>query len=152
MQARSHLIFGIGATWLVHRTGWAASVHAWPLTLVGALLPDIDHPKSMLGRRVAPVSLLVSGLFGHRGMTHSLLLPILAVVGCLYGWGHVPAWMLALAAGYLSHLLADWLTPSGVPLCWPLRTRFRSPLSVTTGSAAEWCVAAALAFAMWRWW
>lgn len=152
MQARSHLIFGIGATWLMHRTGLAASVHAWPLTLVGALLPDIDHPKSMLGQRLAPVSMAIAGVFGHRGMTHSFLPVLVFVVACLHGFGHLPAWALALCAGYLSHLLADWLTPSGVPLCWPLRTRFRSPLYVTTGSAAEWCVVAALVFAMWKWW
>jgi inner membrane protein len=30
--------------------------------------------------------------------------------------------------GYLSHILADMLTPAGVPLLWPCRWRFRLPL------------------------
>jgi inner membrane protein len=30
--------------------------------------------------------------------------------------------------GYLSHILADMLTPAGVPLLWPCRWRFRLPI------------------------
>lgn len=30
--------------------------------------------------------------------------------------------------GYLSHIVADMLTPAGVPLLWPCRWRFRLPL------------------------
>ncbi|SPW32689.1 Inner membrane protein ydjM [Edwardsiella tarda] len=37
----------------------------------------------------------------------------------------------AMIIGYLSHLLADMLTPAGVPLLWPIRWRFRLPLLVT---------------------
>ncbi|STW30033.1 inner membrane protein [Klebsiella michiganensis] len=33
-----------------------------------------------------------------------------------------------LVLGYLSHILADMLTPAGVPLLWPCRWRFRLPL------------------------
>ncbi|VEB43121.1 Inner membrane protein ydjM [Chromobacterium violaceum] len=58
--------------------------------LAGSLLPDIDHPKSWLGRRIPFLSRPISYLFGHRGITHSLL----AVVGvfyasaaCLHDWG-----------------------------------------------------------------
>ena len=32
--------------------------------------------------------------------------------------------------GYLSHILADMLTPAGVPLLWPCRWRFRLPILV----------------------
>ncbi|MCC3264345.1 metal-dependent hydrolase, partial [Paenibacillus polymyxa] len=34
----------------------------------------------------------------------------------------------AMIIGYFSHLLADMLTPAGVPLLWPCRWRFRLPL------------------------
>lgn len=33
-----------------------------------------------------------------------------------------------LVLGYLSHILADMITPAGVPLLWPCRWRFRLPL------------------------
>jgi membrane-bound metal-dependent hydrolase YbcI (DUF457 family) len=34
-----------------------------------------------------------------------------------------------MVLGYLSHILADMLTPAGVPLLWPCRWRFRLPSS-----------------------
>ncbi len=33
-----------------------------------------------------------------------------------------------MVLGYLSHILADMLTPAGVPLLWPCRWRFRLPI------------------------
>ena len=41
----------------------------------------------------------------------------------------VPADALqGMVLGYLSHILADMLTPAGVPLLWPCRWRFRLPI------------------------
>ena len=54
----------------------------------------------------------------------------------LLGWQ--PA--LALSLGYLSHLLLDGCTKTGVPLWYPCPRRvwlLPQPLRVTTGSAAE---------------
>jgi len=45
--------------------------------VIGSYMPDIDHPKSAFGSRVLPLSLPISAIFGHRGITHSLI----AVVG-----------------------------------------------------------------------
>lgn len=33
-----------------------------------------------------------------------------------------------MVLGYLSHIVADMLTPAGVPLLWPCRWRFRLPI------------------------
>lgn len=112
--------------------------------VLGCLLPDIDHPNSSFGRRVLPVSLMLSAIFGHRGITHSLL----AVAGvslsawlAFNGLAWQPAlsvpFVLGLAAGYLSHLAADWFSNSGVPLLWPSRRRFVAPISLSTGSPTE---------------
>ena len=91
--------------------------------LIGALLPDIDHPKSWLGRRLPLLSLPLSAIFGHRGITHSLL----AVVGVVWAlhqaltqWAaiHHGHWRwigMGVAVGYLSHLLGDFATHGGVP-------------------------------------
>jgi inner membrane protein len=108
---------------------------ALALTIGGALLPDIDHPKSWVGRRVRVISHPLAALIGHRGFTHS----ILAVIACglLLRWrglGH--AVVDPLVAGYLSHLAADLLTPSGLQLAWPLRRRVAIPLC-KTGSPGE---------------
>ena len=77
-----------------------------------------------MGRRVRLISLPFSALFGHRGMTHSLvavgmvagLLGLVTHSGVLAG----VSWIVApLSVGYLSHLLGDAFTPGGVPLFWP---------------------------------
>lgn len=54
-------------------------------------------------------------------------------------------WWLALAVGLgaLCHVLADALTPEGVPLAWPIRWRLALPLVSRTGNAAEGVVASA---------
>jgi len=137
MMAGSHVVVGVAA--------WAlAAPHLGlpaldPISLVlaigGALLPDIDHPHSWVGRRVRLISYPLAALIGHRGFTHS----ILAVVACsaLLRWrGSGRAVVDPVVVGYLSHLAADLLTPSGLRLAWPLRRRFAIPLC-KTGSPGE---------------
>lgn len=140
MMARTHVIFGAGAAVVAGQAGWASISIATILAgMLGSLLPDIDHPKSAFGSRVWPLSWLVSELFGHRGITHSLL-AVAGIAGLLFWWLQVsslPGWALCIAIGYLSHLVADWLTPAGVPLMWPSKTKYRSPLTVKTGGAGE---------------
>lgn len=55
---------------------------------------------------------------GHRGLTHTLL--ALAAVSAVTLYFLPLHTALAFIAGYSSHLLADSLTRSGVPLVWPL--------------------------------
>jgi inner membrane protein len=65
---------------------WAAPHLGFPafdpvalaLAIGGALLPDIDHPQSWVGRRARLISQPLAALIGHRGFTHS----ILAVIAC----------------------------------------------------------------------
>lgn len=81
----------------------------------------------------------------HRGVTHTLLF-LGAVAAVLGAAGHLladgfgtdqpqTASLGVVVAGVAvgSHLLADALTPSGVPLLWPLSSR-RYSLSVTRAS------------------
>ncbi len=144
MMAGSHVVVGASA-WagLALAAGLApAEPQALAAAALGALLPDIDHPRSWAGRRLRAISVPLSLLVGHRGVTHSLLavagaLAVLALLGT--GFATAP-----VAVGYLSHLAADALTPSGVPLLWPSRRRFSLNL-VETGSTAEIGLVAALA-------
>ena len=109
------LFFGAGAVaWL--QVPPVPTVWLLLGALIGALLPDIDHPKSWLGRRLPLLSLPLSAIFGHRGITHSLL----AVVGVVWAlqqaltqWsaihhGHWHWVGVGVAVGYLSHLLGDF--------------------------------------------
>ncbi|MCU5774913.1 metal-dependent hydrolase [Erwiniaceae bacterium BAC15a-03b] len=161
MTAEGHIIFAIASAIFAKRaelTPELASGDWWhivPAALLTCLLPDIDHPKSLLGQRLKWISQPVARIFGHRGFTHSLL----AVLGGLALFqmnvpadGPLPADVLqGMVLGYLSHIAADMLTPAGVPLLWPCRWRFRLPiLNSQKGNQLERTLCMALvAWSMW---
>lgn len=144
MMAASHMVMGAALWAVTAKLGGAnpAEPQALGAAVLGSLLPDIDHPQSWAGRKVRVISVPLSLLVGHRGITHSAL----AVIGCLMALATLGmGWMAApIVIGYLSHLLADGLTPSGVPLLWPSRRRFTLNLC-QTGSLMEMLVVAAIA-------
>lgn len=83
------------------------------------MLPDIDVIGVMMG-------LPDAGPCGHRGATHSLVLPIFVagIAAALAPRWRLQRWRLALICGLAvgSHLLLDAMTTGsrGVPLLWPL--------------------------------
>ena len=137
MMARSHVVVGL-ATWiatapLLHLpVGNPAYV---ALVVAGSLLPDVDHPKSWVGRRSRPISTAIAATLGHRGVTHSAF-AVLGLAVLLLQVGYRRGLVSALALGYLSHLAADMLTPRGLRLAWPLRRTWGVPLC-RVGSPAE---------------
>jgi len=145
MLGRNHVIVGVGlyltAEYALGASGGQpALVNCLAAAALGSLAPDIDSPNSFLGRRLWPVSWTVSALVRHRGPTHSLLACLVVMIGMAAGSRMYPAWspyFLAFGIGYASHLLADWFTTEGVPLFWPNRKRFRSPLNFRTGGMVE---------------
>lgn len=115
------------------------------LSAFAALFPDIDHPNSMLRRRIGFLGVSVFWLT-HRGLTHTLL----AVV--LFGLAAAmllpeKIWAVAAIAGYASHILADMVTIAGVPVFWPLSSAnwhlVPRLIRVRTGGIAESLIEAA---------
>lgn len=144
MTAEGHLFFSVASIVMVHQLHISPEItqgdwlHLIPGALAGALLPDIDHPKSMLGQWVRFISVPVSRLCGHRGFTHSLL-AILTGVFLFHtrlpaGWAVPADFYQAVIVGYLSHLVADMLTTAGIPLLWPIRWRFCIPVLGSKGN------------------
>lgn len=136
-MARNHIPFGMTCWWLYAiATDLPIEVQGTMTAAVGAMLPDLDHPESALGRRLVLISVPLSACVGHRGVTHSLLavamlLSVLVAVSTLPAYIHLQ-WLIApLIIGYLSHILGDGLTPSGVPLLWPNKRRFSANLFKT---------------------
>lgn len=117
----------------------AAAVPACPMAgaavgAAAALLPDIDHPGSTVGRRLRPLAVFLEELWDHRSLTHTVwfVLPAGLLLGLLALWLGLPAGcLLAGAAGGLSHLALDALTRSGVEPFAPWGPRLRGP--VVTG-------------------
>ncbi|MCL6557256.1 MAG: metal-dependent hydrolase [Firmicutes bacterium] len=96
---------------------------------VAALLPDIDHPGSTIGRKIPVIPVILEATAGHRTVTHTLwfCFAVAAGFGFLANWlagFGLPAggFLLALPAlaGSLSHLALDALTRSGVEPLAPL--------------------------------
>ena len=151
MMARSHVIVGL-ATWIA-----AAPLLHLPsldpvylsLVVAGSLLPDIDHPKSWVGRRTRPISTAIASTFSHRGITHSAI-AVIGLTTLLLHAGYRRGGVSALVIGYLSHLAADMLTPRGLRLAWPLRRTWGIPLC-RTDSAMEPVIVTAIAGCT-AWW
>jgi inner membrane protein len=138
MRVYSHVLLGAGG-WLVvcGSTGMPAKASAVAAAMLGSLLPDIDHPKSFVGRRLWFISVPIASVFGHRGMTHSLLAIGLWVWLMTCGLAWEQDMVVAAAVGYLTHLAGDWMTVGGIPLLWPWRRRFQSPFGFKSGGVTE---------------
>lgn len=91
---------------------------------IAAVLPDVDHTKSIIGKSVFPVAKWIQTRYGHRTITHSLWFYI-AVVCIVKGadnlFGLHYALPVALAMG--SHLIFDMCTKLGVPIFYPFSRR-----------------------------
>lgn len=115
-------------------------------SVLGSLMPDIDHPNSFVGKRLKPVSYLVSLTAGHRGATHSpfVIVFIAALLSLLVQWftkDIQQAFLLVLVAGFtvgaFSHIFLDSLTKGGVPLFYPLSSKHFRLANFKTGGMGE---------------
>lgn len=92
------------------------------LTILGSVLPDIDHTKSPIGKLFWPLSRYIDTRFGHRTITHSLLF-LLCFSLFSYAMQRLfcPTYPIALILFFsaFSHLVLDMITISGIPLFYP---------------------------------
>lgn len=104
------------------------------LVLTGCVLPDVDHTESTIGKRMRVFSIPISLIFGHRGVFHSLL----ACIAIGYAAYELNTWWLNyIAFGYFLHLIGDYLTPSGIPILYPYKKRYRFAIVAETNSLSE---------------
>lgn len=138
MTAKGHFVFALASVVFAKKIGISPALaqgNWWHVVIGGALtclLPDIDHPKSLIGRQVRCLSVIISKAFNHRGFTHSLLAIIVCrtlFISSLSSHLIIPLDLAhAMLVGYISHIFADMLTPAGVPLLWPCSWRFHVPI------------------------
>lgn len=83
----------------------------------GSLLPDIDIERSKLGSKHKWLSKHLT----HRGITHTLLLPVIVclIFFLLQSIPIIPSLLFGFEIGYLAHILADMFNKKGVPILWP---------------------------------
>lgn len=148
MMASGHIVVGL-VTYqaVVTFFGYPPTIPGYVLAVIGSLLPDIDHPKSRVGRLCPPLTHAISSIFGHRGITHSLF-ALVGVTLLAFAAGDILFGAVgALCIGYLSHLAADFLTHAGIPLLWPAinhpfpRPNIRMPVfHFRTGGRLEFAI------------
>ena len=138
MMGRNHLILGLSTYAIGHGLGWiTATPFGFAACALGSLLPDIDHEKSLIGRRIAPLAMIINQLSPHRGATHSL--GFLLLIFILTHLSGVPLdIVIGLNLGILSHLIGDcFFGYRGCPLFWPSKNKIIFPVHAPTGSIAE---------------
>lgn len=144
MEGNTHIVGGITAC-----LAFAQFSNDNPFLLVGggivgALLPDICHGGSTMGRMFPFVSKIINKLFGHRSFTHSLL--FLFLVAMLMD-SIVPYKSITegLLLGMVSHFVLDMATKKGIKLFFPIKIVVRFPLTTKTGGKVEKVVCTVLA-------
>lgn len=142
MTYKTHIAGGIlltlCVTTLIQPTTLSEIITLYGGTVIGSLLPDIDHPESKINK-YNPFDFIIGSVVNHRGVTHSIIglattLLIGAIMALICG---LKLWfMFGIGIGYLSHLILDMMTPSGVPLFYPRKNRYNI-CKISTGSNGE---------------
>jgi len=110
------------------------------LILLGSILPDIDHPSSLLGRYN-----VMSPIMEHRGFTHTILfMVIVAYITHIY----TPHWRF-MALGILIHLIGDTTTKTGIKWLFPF-TNEKYSLHKLTGDAEVYCMGISFFYLFYR--
>ena len=136
MMFKTHLIFSvlIGLVLVNHiQVNKYLSIF---LVIIGSSLPDIDNPKSKIGRRLPLVSDVVNIFSSHRGIFHSLF-PVIGLMIIFIVYNQI--YLFALSIGYLSHLFLDSLTKTGINYFHPFQL-FTVKGVVKTGSFFEFII------------
>ena len=123
MNCTMHSFGAVVAACGIYYLGNKLGVELNPIYLVagsvsGGLIPDIDHPKSKMGKMMQPISVLIMAIVGHRTLTHSLLFSI--IIGILVGMINLSLGV-GIFFGILSHIILDLLTSNtnGVAFLYP---------------------------------
>jgi membrane-bound metal-dependent hydrolase YbcI (DUF457 family) len=106
---------------LLARGTWLPRAFGWPLRM---LIRLISIPLRLLG-------MVLKGVLGHRGGTHSIAMCIIFSLALAFPitilLGAGGDWLIwTVVFGFLSHLIADSLNPSGVPWFWPLQSKHQT--------------------------
>ncbi len=111
---------------------------------VAALVPD------WLQVNMPGLNKTIKGAFGHRGFSHWLLTAGAVYLAVSRLQPAVTGIPLAVAAGWLSHILLDALNAPGIPAFWPLPNRLHLA-SFKTGATVDRAITwLAVALGVWQ--
>ena len=131
-------------------------------SVVGSLLPDIDHSKAKLNQKLLFIKnrsyrtlfylqsqnkvlgLLALFFFfiavsSHRSFSHSIVgfLIVSSIVKLITDKYKLAAIYSGFVIGYVLHLMTDFFTAKGIELFYPLKIKVSSPLIINTKSSLD---------------
>lgn len=148
MQSPAHAAFSLSVSSVLcafSDINVLGSVDYICIVLFASQLPDIDHPRSAIGRVFFPVSRYLSRHFGHRTITHSALAVVAVYIfSVLMQIAFFPDYHFAglVTLSYGLHVFLDMMTIQGVPLAYPFKSNAfvlpgKASYRLTTGLAAH---------------
>jgi inner membrane protein len=155
MRGQTHVMIALAGASIVplFTSNYQFKDIPWWIIFIASILPDIDEEKSLISNPSKVLSKIIGKNFSsvidvfikilrlpirifskHRGITHSIFWLLLCSIGIFYINQSLLIWFIW---GYFSHLLADFITPLGIPAFWPIsKSNFKLPLC-KTGSLRE---------------
>ena len=133
MLAITHLFFSLLIGLLTYNFFKLNPIVFILIVLIIGIFPDIDHPKSKIGRKLKILSYPINFIFGHRGLFHSLFAAagFSFLIWIFFGNYYIPFFI-----GFLSHLIGDGLTKQGIDFTYPFNM-FKIKGFIKTGSFFE---------------
>ncbi len=132
MMFKTHLIFSLLIALLIFNYFKLNPILFILILVLSGSLPDIDHAKSKIGRKLFLISWLVNLFFGHRKLIHSVWFATLFSFLIKLGFGN---YWIPFFIGYLSHLFSDALTKQGIYFFYPIK--FKISGFITTNGFIE---------------
>ncbi|MBI2107449.1 metal-dependent hydrolase [Candidatus Woesearchaeota archaeon] len=133
MLARTHLAFALLIGLLTFSYFNLNPILFIIIMSLTSFLPDIDHPKSKIGRKIKILSYPINFVFGHRGFFHSIFVAFGLSFAIWYFFGN---YYIPFFIGFVSHLIGDALTVQGVNFIYPFK-ELRVKGFITTGGVLE---------------
>ena len=116
MQGKTHLVFAL------FLSTFFTQPLAWVVIIISSILPDIDTPTSLLGRKIK----IIGKVFTHRGFFHSFFFFIPATI---IAYSLSPLIGISFMIGIGSHLCLDVLTKAGLRL-YPFKKKIKGFVKV----------------------
>lgn len=118
----------------------------------GSYAPDIDMGTTHAGKKHKVASKVVNKVGGgHRGITHTLLFPILIYLLMLFTNNYLAGFsglaslvvsiLFGFELGWVMHIFADLFNGKGCPIFWPIMKSKVHIMDLPSSGLGAWCFA-----------
>ncbi len=118
MMLKTHLAFSFLLGLFLYPLFKVNQILFFSILLFCSILPDIDITTSKIGANTKPLSTIINILFSHRGFFHSIFPPLILLF--IFAFFSYTTIGIIVFIGYLSHLLMDSITRTGIMFFQPI--------------------------------